>query len=77
MNRFPSMKAKRLLAALMREPLGYRVVRQRGSHRILAAPGRPRFVFAFHDRAELPGGLVRSVLVKDVGLEEEEALDLL
>lgn len=71
------MKARRLLAILMREPLNYEIVRQRGSHRILAAPGRRRFVFAFHDRENLPGGLVRSVLVKDVGLEEEEALDLL
>ena len=74
---FPSMNARRLLAILMREPLGYRIVRRRGSHRTLAAPGRPRFVFAFHDRAELSGGLVRSVLVKDVGLEEQGALDLL
>jgi predicted RNA binding protein YcfA (HicA-like mRNA interferase family) len=77
MAAFPSMKAKRLLAVLLREPLNYEIVRQRGSHRLLAAPGRPRFVFAFHDRRDLPGGLVRAVLVKDVGLEEEEALDLL
>ena len=71
------MKARRLLAVLQREPLNYRIVRQRGSHRTLAAPGRPTFVFAFHDRVELGGGLVRAVLVKDIGLEEQEALDLL
>lgn len=71
------MKARRLLAILMREPLGYRIVRQCGSHRVLAAPGRPRIVFAFHDRRTLSGGYVRQVLVKDAGLEEEEALDLL
>lgn len=39
MDDFPSMKAKALLAVLMREPLGYRVTRQRGSHRTLCAPG--------------------------------------
>jgi predicted RNA binding protein YcfA (HicA-like mRNA interferase family) len=33
MNPFPSMKAKRLLAVLERQPLGYEVVRQSGSHR--------------------------------------------
>lgn len=71
------MKAKRLLAVLMREPLGYRIARQKGSHRTLIAPERPRFVFAFHDGRTLAPGLVRSVLVDDVGLEEQEALDLL
>ena len=77
MNRFPSMKARRLLAVLMREPLGYRVVRQSGSHRTLAAAGRPRILFASHDRHTLPPGRVRKILVDDVGLEEQEALDLL
>ena len=71
------MKAKRLLAMLQREPLNYRIVRQRGSHRVLAAPGRPRIVFAFHDRRELASGHVRLALVNQVGLEELEALDLL
>ncbi len=31
-NPFPSMKAQALLAVLLRAPLGYRVVRQRGVH---------------------------------------------
>lgn len=74
---FPSMKAKQLLAVLMREPLGYRIVRQRGSHRTLAAPGRPRILFASHDRHTLPPGRVRKILVDQVGLDEQEALDLL
>lgn len=74
---FPSMKARRLLAILMREPLNYRIARQRGTHRTLVAPGRPRILFAFHDGRELSPGHVRHVLVKQVGLEEDEALDLL
>jgi predicted RNA binding protein YcfA (HicA-like mRNA interferase family) len=73
---FPSMKARRLLAILMREPLNYRIVRQTGSHRTLRAPGRPPVLFAFHDRELLPRE-VRKVLVKQVGLAESEALDLL
>jgi predicted RNA binding protein YcfA (HicA-like mRNA interferase family) len=77
MSPFPSMKAKRLLAILMREPLNYRVARQRGSHRTLKAPGRPTVRFAWHDREELSPGEVRTVLVRQVGLEEREALDLL
>lgn len=74
---FPSMKAKRLLAVLMREPLNYRIVRTRGSHRWLAAPGRKSFPFAFHDRETVPPHQVRRVLVSEVGLADHEALDLL
>lgn len=77
MPRFPSMKAKRLLAILMREPLNYRIVRQRGSHRWMVAPGRKSFSFAYHDRLELKPREVRDVLVSEVGLGESEALDLL
>jgi predicted RNA binding protein YcfA (HicA-like mRNA interferase family) len=71
------MKAKRLLAVLMREPLSYRIVRQRGSHRTLRAFGRPPLVFAWHDRVEVKPRQVRALLVGQVGLEEAEALDLL
>jgi predicted RNA binding protein YcfA (HicA-like mRNA interferase family) len=74
---FPSIKAKRLLAILMREPLNYRIVRQTGSHRKLVAPGRPALRFAWHDRVELSPGEVRMVLVRQARLEESEALDLL
>jgi predicted RNA binding protein YcfA (HicA-like mRNA interferase family) len=74
---FPSMKAKRLLAVLERKPLGYRVTRQSGSHRRMEAPGHPPLTFAFHDKATIPAGLVRKILVRDVGLAEDEARELL
>jgi predicted RNA binding protein YcfA (HicA-like mRNA interferase family) len=77
MGQFPTMKAKRLLAVLEREPLNYRVSRRSGSHRRMEAPGRPPLTFAFHDRATVPPGLVRKVLVKDIGLAEDEARKLL
>ncbi len=77
MSQFPSMKAKRLLAVLERRPLDYRVARQAGSHRRMEAPGRPALTFAFHDNATVPSGLVRKILVRDVGLAEDEARKLL
>lgn len=77
MSQFPTMKAKRLLAILERKPLSYRVSRQSGSHRRMEAPGRPPLTFAFHDNAAVPSGLVRKVLVRDVGLAEDEARKLL
>jgi predicted RNA binding protein YcfA (HicA-like mRNA interferase family) len=77
MGRFPSIKAKRLLATLERKPLDYRVARQTGSHRRLEAPDRPPLTFAFHDNATIPSGLVRKILVRDIGLAEDEARKLL
>jgi len=57
--------------------LAYTVVRQRGSHRKLVADDWPDLNFSFHDRAEVPLGLVRKILCNDVGLTEAEALELL
>jgi predicted RNA binding protein YcfA (HicA-like mRNA interferase family) len=71
------MKAKDLLSVLMRAPLGYRIVRQRGSHRLLKADGRPPIHFAFHDGATCAPGLVRKILTEGAGLREDEALSLL
>jgi predicted RNA binding protein YcfA (HicA-like mRNA interferase family) len=77
MTDFPSVKGRELLAVLMREPLSYEIAQQRGSHRRLKAPGRPPITFAFHHRVEVPPGLVRKILCRDVGLGEDEALRLL
>lgn len=71
------MKAKRVRAILERRPLHYRTVRQSGSHRRMEAPGWPPVTFAFHDRETIPAGLVRKIFVKDVGLTEAAALELL
>ncbi len=52
MSQWPSTKACRVLAALLR--IGWTIKRQSGtSHRVLARPGWPDFVFAFHDREEI------------------------
>jgi predicted RNA binding protein YcfA (HicA-like mRNA interferase family) len=77
MPRFPAIKARRLLAILQREPLNYRVERQSGSHRRLVSPTYPPLTLAFHDGQTIPPGLVRKILVRDVGLAEQEALRLL
>lgn len=75
---FPSLKAPKLLAILMKEPLTYEIARQDGSHRRMKSRnGYPSLTFSWHDRATIPPGLVRKTLVKDVGLAEDEALKLL
>jgi predicted RNA binding protein YcfA (HicA-like mRNA interferase family) len=45
---WPSVKAKRLLAALI--AIGWTEKRRSGSHRILEREGWANVVFAFHDR---------------------------
>ena len=51
MPNWGAAKASAVLAAL--ERIGWRVVRQTGSHKVLAREGWPNFVFAFHNRDEI------------------------
>jgi len=51
MSHWPSLKARRVLAALLR--IGWRIKRQTGSHRTLMREGWPDYVFAFHDDDEI------------------------
>ncbi|WP_378101836.1 type II toxin-antitoxin system HicA family toxin [Cellulomonas sp. T2.31MG-18] len=71
------MKGRDVQRTLEREPLGYRVVRQRGSHRRMEADGRPPLLFSYHDGATVPPSVVRKILISDVGLTEEEAWEVL
>jgi hypothetical protein len=78
MARFPSMRWPELRRVLERNPLRYSVAQQTSSHmKLTSAAGYPDLRLAFHDRAEVAPGLVRKVLVRDVGLSEDEALALL
>jgi len=52
MSQWPSSKARKVLAALLR--IGWVVKRQSGtSYRIFARSDWPDFVFAFHDGTEI------------------------
>jgi predicted RNA binding protein YcfA (HicA-like mRNA interferase family) len=51
MSQWPSIPARRVLAAL--ERIGWVVKRQSGSHRVRSRAGWPNFVVAFHDREEI------------------------
>jgi len=70
MSQWPSSKAKAVLAALLR--LGWSIKRQSAtSHRVLARPGWPDFVFAFHDREEI-GPRMLTRIAKHTGLSPED-----
>jgi predicted RNA binding protein YcfA (HicA-like mRNA interferase family) len=68
-NRWPSTKARRVLAALLRQ--GWRIKRQSGAHRILEHAGWPDVVFAFHDDEEL-GPRMLARIAKHTGLRPED-----
>jgi predicted RNA binding protein YcfA (HicA-like mRNA interferase family) len=68
-SHWPSTKARLVLAALLR--IGWRMKRQRGSHRLLAKPNWPDYTFAYHDRAELGRGALE-LLGKKTGLRPRD-----
>jgi len=69
MSDWKSVKAKRLLAALLR--IGWRVKRQTGSHKILERPNWPDVVFAFHDNEEI-GPKMLARVAKVTGLRPKD-----
>ena len=69
MSQWPSAKAKRVLAALLR--IGWSVKRESGSHKVLSRPGWPDVVFAFHDRAEI-GPRMLARISKHTGLKADD-----
>jgi len=71
MSRWRSVKARQLLAALLR--IGWTVAWQRGSHRRLKRPGWANYSFAFHDSDEVGSGLLAQV-AKKTGLRPEDLL---
>ena len=66
MSPWPSVKAKKVLAAL--HSIGWYVKRQTGSHKILSHDGFPDFIFIFHDGEEI-GPRMLSRIAKNTGLQ--------
>jgi predicted RNA binding protein YcfA (HicA-like mRNA interferase family) len=68
-SRWPSTKAKRVLAALLR--IGWTVKRETGSHKVLSRDGWADVVFAFHDRDEI-GPRMLARIARCTGLEPSD-----
>ena len=69
MNQWRSIKANRLLAALLK--IGWSVKRQVGSHKTLEKSGYPDYVFAFHDGEEV-GPKMLAKVAKHTGLTSND-----
>ena len=65
MSLWPSTKAFRILAALLR--IGWSVKRQASSHKILERAGWKDYIFAFHDGDEI-GPKMLARIAKHTGL---------
>ena len=65
MSHWPSTKARRVYAALLK--IGWQLKRQSGSHRTLQRTDWPDFVFAFHDGEEI-GPKMLARIAKHTGL---------
>ena len=66
MSSFPSAKAKKVLAALLRD--GWAIKRQAGSHKTLSKAGMQDYVFAFQDGDEI-GPKMMARISKVTGLK--------
>jgi predicted RNA binding protein YcfA (HicA-like mRNA interferase family) len=69
LSNWPSAKARRVLTALLR--IGWQTKRQSGSHKTLARPDWPDFVFAFHDDEEI-GPRMLARIAKRTGLTPDD-----
>lgn len=69
MSQWPAIKARRLLAALMR--IGWLEKRRTGSHRTLTHRDWPDFVFSFHDNDEI-GPKMLARIARHTGLKPED-----
>jgi predicted RNA binding protein YcfA (HicA-like mRNA interferase family) len=68
MSQWRSVKAARLLAALLK--IGWSIKRQNSSHKTLERPGYPNYVFAFHDKEEI-GLKMLARVAKHTGLKPD------
>ncbi|MEP7309461.1 MAG: type II toxin-antitoxin system HicA family toxin [Acidobacteriota bacterium] len=69
MSNWPSAKARRVLAALLR--LDWQIKRQSGSHRTLSRSNWPDVVFSFHDDEEI-GPRMLARIAKRTGLSPDD-----
>jgi len=69
MSRWPSAKARRVFAALLRS--GWRHDRTVGSHRIMKKAGWANYPFSFHDSEEL-GPAILAKLATKTGLRPKD-----
>ena len=64
MSDWKSSKAKKVLKAL--EKIGWKVLRQKGSHKVLSREDWENYTFAFHDGEEICSKMMARIVKKQV-----------
>lgn len=73
---YPSMDVKKFRRLLAN--LGYKNDGGgKGSHERLISDTYPPLIFSGHARREMAGGLVKKILLKDIGLSDKQAKEAL
>ena len=75
MSATPIISARQLMQVLNR--LNFVEVRTRGSHRRFAHPDGRRTTVPVHKGRDLPRGLLRQIVVHDLGIDFDEFVGLL
>lgn len=68
-ERLEICESQKVLAAL--EKIGWKIKRQKGSHKTLSRKGWTDYVFAFHDGEEI-GSKMMARIAKKTGLKPED-----
>jgi predicted RNA binding protein YcfA (HicA-like mRNA interferase family) len=69
MSQWPATKAPRVYKTLLN--IGWKLKRQKGSHKILERSGWPDYDFAFHDKEEI-GPTMLAKIAKKTGLTPKD-----
>jgi predicted RNA binding protein YcfA (HicA-like mRNA interferase family) len=75
MAKLPLLKPQHLAKVLAK--LGFRLVRQEGSHMFFEHPDGRTTVVPCHAGEEIRRGLLNKIIKKDLGMDREEVLKLL
>ena len=73
MSKLPTLKGKELVKIL--EDMGFKKVRQRGSHVRLKHPDGRVTTVPIHKGRDIPKGLLRKIIREDLGITVEEFLN--
>jgi predicted RNA binding protein YcfA (HicA-like mRNA interferase family) len=73
MSKLPTLKGEELVKIL--EDMGFKKVRQRGSHVRLKHPDGRVTTVPIHKGRDIPKGLLRKIIREDLGITVEEFLN--
>jgi len=75
MSELPIVSSLKLTKVIIK--LGFKEIRQKGSHKIFSHSDGRLVVIPMHSNKPVPEGLLNKIIKQDLGLSKDEFLDLL